>query len=116
MLNRAALLLRYKQPFIEWINATDQSPRSSPATLAEVNGQERTVYLIEVEDEKELERWLTHHHREVFEEELNGWYIDPALWPEDRSLKVFRDWCTFELHSVVLDFGGSPIEDDELDE
>jgi hypothetical protein len=47
MLNRAALILRYKQPFVDWINAADPSPTSRTLTLAEVN-QEHTVYLVEV--------------------------------------------------------------------
>ncbi len=25
---------------------------------------------------------------------------------------MLREWCTFELHTVVLDFGDSPIESD----
>ena len=47
MLNRAALILRYKQPFVDWINA-DPSATSHALTLEEVN-QEHTVYLVEVE-------------------------------------------------------------------
>ena len=111
MLNRAALILRYKQPFVDWINAVDPSPTHT-LSLAEVN-EERTVYLVEVEDEEELAGWLARHHQELFEEELNGWYTDSALWPRDRSLKVLRQWCSFELHSVVVDTGSSALEDDE---
>jgi hypothetical protein len=112
MLNRAALILRYKQPFVDWINAVDPSPSRHIISLAEV-GLERTVYLIEVEDEDDLASWLRRHYKEIFEEELNGWYTDPKLWPRDRSLKVLKEWCTFELHTVVLDFGDSPIESEE---
>ena len=70
--------------------------------MAEVN-QEHTVYLVEVEDENELARWLARHHRDLFEEELKGWYTDPTLWPRDRSLKILQQWCSFELHTVVID-------------
>jgi len=114
MLNRAALILRYKQPFVDWINAADPSPTSHTLTLAEVN-QEHTVYLIEVEDEDELAEWLAPHHEALFEEELRGWYTDPALWPRDRSLEMLKEWCSFELHTVVVDTGASPLEDDELE-
>ena len=82
MLNRAALILRYKQPFVDWINAADPSPTSHTLTLAEAN-QEHTVYLVEVEDKDDLAEWLARHHEELFEQELNGWYTDPALWPRD---------------------------------
>ena len=56
MLNRAALILRYRQPFVDWINAVDPAPASHTLTLAEVN-EEHTVYLIEVEELVELESW-----------------------------------------------------------
>ena len=111
MLNRAALILRYKQPFLDWINAADPHP-THILTLDEVN-QERTVYLVEVEDEEQLEKWLQLNHEMLFEEELNGWYTDPALWPPDRSLKLLREWCSFEMLSLVIDTGGSALEDDD---
>ncbi len=115
VLNRAALILRYKQPFVDWINAADPSPTSHPVTLAEVN-QERTVYLVDVEDEDELGEWLARHHQGLFEEELKGWYTDPALWPRDRSLQMLQEWCSFELHTVVVDADESQLEDDEFEE
>ena len=74
------------------------------------------MYLVEVEDEGELTGWLGRHHRELFEEELRGWYTDPALWPRDRSLRTLREWCSFELHTAVIDTGQSPLEDDEFEE
>jgi len=42
MLNRAALICRYRKPFVDWINAVDPSPSSHALTLAEVN-EEHTV-------------------------------------------------------------------------
>lgn len=80
VLDRAALILRYKQPFVDWINAADPSPTSHTVTLAEVN-QEHTVYLVEIEDEDELTRWIARHHEELFEQELNGWYGPGAVAP-----------------------------------
>jgi hypothetical protein len=34
----------------------------------------------------------------------------------DRSLEVLYERCSFELHTVVVDTGESPLEDDELEE
>jgi len=64
MLNRAALILQGKRPFVDWINAAYPSPTAHALTLAEVN-REHTVYLVEVEDEEELARWPSHHHQEM---------------------------------------------------
>ena len=41
---------------------------------------------------------------------------DPALWPRNRSLETVRKWCPFEFHTVVVDAGESPLEDDESEE
>ena len=83
--------------------------------MSEVN-LEHTVYLIEVEDEGELAVWLAGNHQQLFEEELGGWYTDPKLWPRDRSLKLLQEWCSFELHTLVIDAGDSALEDDEVRE
>jgi hypothetical protein len=112
MLNRAAVIIHYKQPFVDWINAADPDS-SNKVSLDEAN-EETSVYLIEVEDQEELDDWLELNYDILFEEELNGWYSDPALWPQDRSLLLFKEWCSLELHSVVFDTGGSPLEDDEI--
>jgi hypothetical protein len=74
------------------------------------------VYLVEVEDKKELNRWLARHHEELFEQELNGWYTDPTLWPRDRSLKMLQEWYSFELHTSWRIQIASPLEDDESEE
>jgi hypothetical protein len=95
----------------------DQRRRSLPLLSHPHLGrrdQEATAYLIEVEGEDHLARWLARHHQELFEEELNGWYTYPALWPRDRSLQMLQEWCSFELHTVVVDTGDSPLEDDEV--
>ena len=45
--------------------------------------------------------------------ELNGWYTYPVVCPGDRSLTMLKYWCSFELHTVVLDTAAYPLEDDE---
>ena len=113
MLNRAVLIVRFSQPFVDWVNAADPTPTHT-ITLADVN-DDSNAYLIEVEDEKELEEWLALNGDILFEEVLNDWYTDPDLWPQDRSLVLFKKWCSFELHTVVLDTGRSPLEDDDAE-
>ena len=56
---------------------------------------------------------LRRHYKELFEEELYGWYTDAKLWPRDRSLKLLMEWCAMELNAVVVDFGDSPIEEED---
>ena len=114
MLNRAVLIVRFGAPFVEWVNAADPTPTHT-ITLADVN-DDSSAYLVEVEDDNELEEWLELNGETLFEDILQDWYTDPDLWPQDRSLALFKKWCSFELHTVVLDTGGSVLEDDEAND
>ena len=113
MLNRSVVIVRFRQPFVDWVNAADPTP-TREITLADVN-DDSNAYLVEVEDERELDEWLALNADIFFEELLNDWYTDPALWPQDRSLTLFKEWCSCELHTVVFDTGGSPLADDEAE-
>lgn len=116
VVNRNALMLRYQDPAIRWINEADPSPDGHEITTADVN-EERTVYLIDDrvgEDPRALERWLRKNYAELFERELEDWYTDPKLWPQDRSLALFRAWFNVELHTVLIDLGADELCDDEI--
>ena len=113
MLNRAVLIVRFRQLFVEWVNAADPAPAHT-ITLADLNS-DSSAFLLEVEDENDLDEWLAVNGDTLFEEILSDWYTDPDLWPQDRSLAMFKNWCSFELHTVVIDTGSSPLEDDEAD-
>jgi hypothetical protein len=113
VLNRAVIILRYKQPFVDWINSADPNPGSTHVVTLADFGDESTAYLVDVEDEQDFEKWFKRNGVNLFVEELNSWYTDPDLWPRDRSAAQFKRWCTFELHTVVRDTGGAPIFDDE---
>ncbi|MDW7748761.1 hypothetical protein [Halomonas sp.] len=114
MLNRSALLLRYKAPAVQWINDADPSPGGSCVTLEEVNS-DLTVYLVSEDvsaSPAAVRKWVKANWCNLFESELEGWYTDPALWPK-LTLKRFDEWFDVECHSVMIDTLGTPIEDDE---
>lgn len=116
MLNRSALLLRYKAPAVQWINDADPSPGGSSVTLEEVNS-DLTVYLVSdevAESPEEVRRWVKANWRTLFESELEGWYTAPTLWPK-LTLKRFDEWFDVECHSMLVDTLGTLIEDDEAE-
>ncbi len=92
MVNRGALILRYKAPAVRWINEADPSPGEEPISLESVN-EERTVYLLDDavgEDPAMFERWVRRNYAAIFEMELEDWYTDPTLWPQERTYELFR--------------------------
>ncbi|PEN12716.1 hypothetical protein CRI94_11855 [Longibacter salinarum] len=116
MVNRGAILIKYREPAIRWINETDPYDEQFEIGAKDLQ-QDRTVYLVSedvVDGEEAVNRWLEANFEEVFEHELGGWYTDPSLWPSRRTLKMFRDWFDVEYHSVIIDMEGGQIVDDDL--
>lgn len=88
MINRAAIILKYKAPAIRWINEADPGDDDPGITEEDVNS-ERTVYLISEEagdTPSSVDEWLKRNYEHLFESELAGWYTDPGRWPEKRTL------------------------------
>jgi hypothetical protein len=107
MLNRAALIVRPAEPYLAWARALDPELVPDPA-------DEQTVYLVrELDEATEADDILEEVYEAVFEEELAGWCEDESLWPSPRTLDVFREWFTIELHSMILDLGDDELVDDE---
>lgn len=114
MLNRAALLLRYKEPALHWLNNIDEG--ASTINVEEAN-KDRIVYLISHETSdtpKQLEGWLKRNHLNLFESELEGWRADPSLWPKKLNWDLFNEWFEIECHTLIVDTVDGLIEDDGL--
>lgn len=112
MINRAAVIVNAKSPVVKWINEIDPSYE---ITLEEVN-DEATVFLISHDDSDEFDLWIENNFLTVFEDELEGWYTDRDLWPEDLTLELFNEWFHLSLHTVVEDMGDTEIMDIDNDE
>lgn len=112
MINRAAVVVYANEPLVDWINDVDFA---MDMTLDEVN-EECTVFLIADEDAEQFDEWLENNFRMIFEKELEGWYTDSELWPEELTLELFNEWFSLSLHTVVEDTADTPIEEDEFEE
>ena len=113
MINRAAVIVRLKEPFIDWINTADPYDSRSKLTAEEAN-EDRTVYLIDDGEAEHVDEWIALNYKQLFESELEDWYTDPAIWPKKITLEVFEQWCSVECHTVIVDTVGEAIEDDEM--
>lgn len=107
MINRAALLVYPSEPFLAWARSIDDD-------IAPAKCDERTVYLIpEFDDDRGFERVLKKVWSEVFERELEAWYIDETRWPQNRTYSMFKKWFRIEYHTIIEDLCSEPLEDDE---
>jgi len=107
-INRIAVIIKHKQPFIEWIKATGDD---GFYPLDEKHDS-KSIYLIPEKDGADWDKYLKKYYLEIFANELEGWYNDPSVWPQDRSWKVFNEWLDFEIQTMVYDLIDGPVEKD----
>ena len=108
MLNRAVVIARPKQPYLDWATSLDDS-----GLVPDAKG-EQTAYLIpSYQYEEDAWVMLEQLYPSIFENELYGWCTDEAMWPSPRDFSMFKEWFAIELHSVVEDLGADDILDDD---
>jgi hypothetical protein len=115
MINRAVLILKYKESALQWVNQSEPDDERISMTLDDVN-RENTAYLISEEDSESpdtLNIWLELNYERLFESELENWYTDETLWPQERTFKLFQQWFNFDCHTIVIDTVPTPIVDEE---
>ena len=105
--NRSALVIKPKQPFVDWANSTD--PEGTQYSLQNIQS-ENNVYLVsEIDDDKDLEQEIKTHYRVIFENELLSWSTDRTAWPKKLSLALFKEWFVIGQNSMVADLCNDPI-------
>ncbi len=110
MINRAALIVRPKQPYLDWAAGLGED-----GDVPELEA-EQTVYLIPVfESDEEAEAILDAVHAEVFANELWGWHTDESAWPRNRDLETFKEWFEIEMHGIVEDLCDYELLDEDVD-
>ena len=106
ILNRSAITVMPKQPFIDWANGlTPEFPMA-----INVLGASHT-YLTNP-DFEDAEKHIKKYFKQIFIEELNGIWTDDNDWPQKRDFKTFCDWFHFEISDWVQDLSKKPLFDE----
>jgi hypothetical protein len=99
IVNRNAIILKPKKPFIDWVNKVDQDE--------EIFMFETKIYLVDEEEDPEV--WLEDNFYDLFEKELEGGTIDEDLWPQNISFKLFKKWFKVDFSIMVYDMENGEI-------
>jgi len=73
MLNRSAIIVRAKQPFLEWLRQLPDSVRAD-LTLEDVNDEPQIYLLPQYEMRDEQEGLLRDCYEHLFRRQLEGWW------------------------------------------
>jgi hypothetical protein len=102
---RSALVIQPKQPFFEWLKSIDPSDESQSLEF------HSDVYLLkDFEEVTQMENWLKKNFDKIFSDQLNNWYVDKSLWVKSRTFKMFSEWFSYSLHTMVWDTESKIIE------
>lgn len=100
-INRSALMLTPKAPFVEWVTSVDTD-------LEEDYIKETNTYLLD-ETIDDLDEWLQKKFDVFFKMELGEWLSVKKEWPMKRTYKMFREWFEVSLSISVYDMVRGPI-------
>ncbi|MDD3686712.1 MAG: hypothetical protein PHE56_08090 [Bacteroidales bacterium] len=103
VVNRSAITLTFKKPFIDWHN------QLFPEMPYEENmlGESKTYLINQIFNN--ADQVLKKHYKEIFEIELDGVCIDESEWPQKRTYKMFHEWFSVEVSDWVTDLSNQSM-------
>lgn len=109
MINRSALIIRPKEPYIRWAAGLDEQSR----LLAQGLEDKVSVYLLpDYVMDSEIEPLLKRFAKTVFEAELELWHTNPPDWPKRRGYRELLEWFDVSVESMVVDLDSAVLEHD----
>lgn len=106
--NRMAVVVFFREPFVDWLNSIDPDKPVWMGSLAERGN----VYLIpEFESIDEAEDHVEEIFDEIFANELSEWHTDQSLWPVERTYDMFLEWFDVLFDVAVFDTIGETDDD-----
>jgi hypothetical protein len=113
MINRAAIIVIPKQPYVDWANSLDDD---GPRLALNDPNWEYSIYLVRnVESDAAARNAVKRHFTEIFEHELASWDLDENAWPEKRDYRIFKKWFEVRASSIVLDFEKGWVDKEEFE-
>ena len=105
-LNRSAIVVRPKEPYVAWGLGTDgDAPEHE-----ELIRNRCSVHLArDAEMLPDVDNALREKAVEIFERELAQWSRDTDAWPQERRLRVFRKWFETYVVDLVVDLRDEPL-------
>lgn len=110
MLNRSALVVTAKEPFLEWLRKLPD-PVDDSTTLERINEDAHVYLLPEIAMEEDREELIQEYASYLIERELHSWWTDESVWPEKRDKKMLKDWFHLSHHSIIEDLCWEALDD-----
>ena len=114
VINRAAVILRPKQPFLDWAKSLPDP--EAPKSLETLDWEPAAYLVPEAESKEQIAKMVETEYEFFFTEALNGWWDEEKDFPKPLTLKMFKEWFSVEIRTVVEDLVDGPIAEDGEEE
>ncbi|MCP9758978.1 VacJ [Aquitalea sp. S1-19] len=107
--NRSLVLLKPRQPFLDWLCAL---PGSQPeeVSLKALRASANALLIPPADDMDMVAGFMSDRLSMLFEAELADWCADETLWPQQRDITLFQAWFDVEIHPIVTDLVDEALE------
>ena len=110
-LGKFAIEIIPQKPFQDWLEKVQQHLGESLFSDYKGALTSNSLYMIPVAYAGHIEEFLKEHFDVIFTNELGAWVIEDILWPESRSLSMFKDWFTIKNFDFCWDLDDDYEED-----
>lgn len=101
-INRSAIIIKPKQPFIDWLS------NLYPDDFFKEEMKEAAIYLVD-DNIDNLEKWLKKKFDKFFKLVLHDWHTNKKEWPQKRNYKMFTLWFRVEISEMIYDLERKPV-------
>lgn len=99
-INRSAIIIKPKQPFVDWHNSLYPDSKMDEIDI--------DIYLVD-DNINDLEKFLKKKFDMLFTMVLYDWHTNKKEWPQRRNYKMFKQWFRIEMSKTIYDLEKKPI-------
>lgn len=116
VVERSIVVLKPKQPFLDWINNSLAISDENLLDLASMRIDCNSYLIPEVNEIEDGIAYVDEAFEGLFQLELASWSEDQELWPQELSLKMFWEWFDVEISPTLIDLTEDDGEDTDDDD
>lgn len=112
VVERSIVVLKPKQPFLEWIHTNLAISNDTLLELSDIRIDCNSYMIPEIEEIEDGVAYVDEIYESLFELELASWSEDQTTWPQELTLKMFWEWFDVEISPTLLDM----VDGDDAEE
>lgn len=111
LLNRSALMLIPRQPYVDWVNSlpADISELEQPLERQQLTAEGRVYLIDEYEAEQSLVPVIERYGLALLKNELGAWDEFAEHWPDPLANELISQWFELRLLPLAFDAESGPL-------